>query len=106
MMKRTVYKYPVMLAHEWIVLHGQSPEHVSDPFAVVLPVGAVILHVAVQDGRPVIWAHVTITGTAMEMTRRFRFAYTGAHLPADVYSDRHVATLDDAGIVMHMFEVA
>ena len=83
---RRVYKYPVPVA---------------DEFDLTLPQGAEILHVAVQNYRPQLWALVDPDAPREE--RRFEVRGTGG--PVDDYL-HHLGTflLADDTFVGHLFE--
>lgn len=83
---RTVYKYPFVVA---------------DEFELLLPQGAEILHVAVQNHKPQLWALVD-TDRPGE-TRRFAVRGTGHPVEDDL---RHLGSflLYDDTFVGHLFE--
>lgn len=85
---RTVYKYSIQ---------------VTDEFTLALPQGAEIVHVAVQNYRPQLWALVD-TDRPLEI-RRFAVRGTG-HVVDDAL--RHVGSflLADDTFVGHLFEHA
>lgn len=87
-MKR-VYKYPLDIQDEVIVM---------------MPKGARVLSVQVQNGRPCLWA--AVDPTEMELEKRlFRIAETG-HPIHDNVVDGFIGTIQlyDGRLVFHVFE--
>ena len=87
-MKR-VYKYPLDIQDEVIVM---------------MPKGARVLSVQVQNGRPCLWAAVDPNEMTLE-ERRFRIAGTGHPIQDDVV-DGFIGTIQmyDGRLVFHLFE--
>ena len=87
-MKR-VYKYPL---------------DIQDEATVMMPIGARVLSVQVQNGRPCLWAAVDPTETEIEK-RLFRIAGTGHPIHDDVV-DGFIGTIQlyDGKLVFHVFE--
>ncbi len=87
-MKR-VYKYPLDIQDEVIVM---------------MPKGARVLSVQVQNGRPCLWAAVDPSETELEK-RLFRIAGTGHPIYDDVV-DGFIGTIQlyDGKLVFHVFE--
>jgi hypothetical protein len=83
---RTVYKYPFSDRTESTV---QMPE------------GAIVTHVASQDGRATIWAEVDTD--APPQSRSFSLVPTGGEVPAGAH---HVGTFLSGPTVWHVSEVA
>ncbi len=86
----TVHKYPV----PW-----------GTHFAVDLPVHAQVLEVAMQNGRPQLWALVD-TEREIEF-RQFRLVGTGHPIEENIGQLRFVSTFQAEGgsLVFHVFEV-
>ena len=79
------------------------PFNPADYFTLIMPQGAEILHVDVQQHQPCIWAKVDID--APIVVRKFRMAGTGHELDEDVAE--HIGTffMSDGWLVFHLFEV-
>lgn len=79
------------------------PAPINDEVALSMPVGAVVLSVALQAGEPVLWA--LVTPTAGYEQRRFHWRGTGH--PADGLG-RFIGTVLMHGgvLVFHLFEAA
>lgn len=77
----------------------------ADSVAIMMPVGAEVLCVQVQHGRPCIWARVN--PDAVFFARRFCVFGTGHSIPPDDGRLRYVGTfqLEDGQLVFHLFEV-
>ncbi len=88
---RRVFKYPIV--------------EIQDVVNIMMPKGAKVLTVQVQNGTPCIWAAVDPCQTYLEM-RRFRIAGTG-HPIEDNIVDNYVGTIQkfDGKLVFHLFEV-
>lgn len=87
-MKR-VYKYPL---------------DIQDEVVVIMPKGARVLSIQVQNGRPCLWAAVDPREMTLE-ERRFRIAGTGHPIQDDVV-DGFIGTIQlyDGKLVFHVFE--
>jgi hypothetical protein len=83
----TIWKFPLGYA--------------DDVITIAMPEGAAVLHVAMQDGRPHLWARVD--PAAPKVLRHFRWAGTGHNLTNDV--GEHLGTWTQAGdqLVFHLF---
>lgn len=88
-MKR-VYKYPL---------------DIQDEVTVMMPKGARVLSVQVQNGRPCLWAAVDPNEMTLE-ERFFRIAGTGHTIQDDVV-DGFIGTIQmyDGRLVFHVFEM-
>lgn len=88
-MKR-VYKYPL---------------DIQDEVTVMMPKGARVLSVQVQNGRPCLWAVVDPNEMTLE-ERFFRIAGTGHSIQDDVV-DGFIGTIQmyDGRLVFHVFEM-
>lgn len=88
-MQQTVWKFPLALA--------ETQE-------VAMPIGADILHLEVQNGRPCLWA--LVDPGADEEIRRFMIVGTGHGIPLRSNKQRHVGTflVEDGEFVFHVFE--
>lgn len=86
---KMVYKYPLYIQYEVVVM---------------MPKGARVLSVQVQDGRPCIWAAVAPCETSQEK-RWFRIAGTGHPIEDDVV-EGFIGTIQmyDGRLVFHVFE--
>jgi hypothetical protein len=75
---------------------------IQDVVEILLPEGAEVLCVAMQEGRPWLWARVDPKGPLRP--RRFRVAGTGHEL--EPYVDRYIGTFQMLGgtLVFHVFE--
>ena len=69
---------------------------------VLMPLGAVVIHVAMQRGYMRLWAIVDDAQTTMEK-RQFDVVGTGIHFNAA--GKQHIATVIDGQFVWHAFEV-
>lgn len=78
---------------------------IQDEVSVMMPKGARVLSVQVQDGRPCLWAAVDPIQIELEK-RTFRIAGTG-HPIADDVIDGFVGTIQmlDGRLVFHVFEM-
>ena len=85
-----VYKYPL---------------YIQDEVVVMMPNGARVLSVQVQNGRPCLWAAVDTNELTLE-ERWFRIAGTGHPIHDDVV-DRFIGTIQmcEGSIVYHIFEI-
>ena len=83
---RTVYKYPVALKDDWMIM---------------LPGGAKILSLHMQDGSPFMW--VAVETDRAPVKRYFRTAGTGHEIVGNL---RFIDTfqLENLGLVFHVFE--
>ena len=81
---RTVYKYPVALNDSW---------------AIMLPGGAKILSLGVQDGSPFMWAAVEVDRTPVK--RFFRTAGTGHEIVGNL---SFIGTFLSGEFAFHVFE--
>lgn len=81
------------------------PFDVDDRLTILMPIGATILHVACQDGRPCLWALVDTESTPTHF-RRFRIFGTGHSIPDDTAEFRlvYLATFQKPPFVWHLFE--
>lgn len=88
-MKR-VYKYPL---------------DIQDEVVVMIPKGARVLSVQVQNGRPCLWAAVDPNELTLE-ERLFRISGTGHPIQDDVV-DGFIGTIQmyDGKLVFHVFEM-
>lgn len=82
-----VYKYAIPMA---------------DSFSLHMPKSAEIIHVAVQDNKPYMWARVN-PNNEPEL-RVFRLAGTGHTLAANVTKHLGSFMLHDESLVFHLFE--
>jgi hypothetical protein len=83
----TIYKYQFRIADKTIV---------------VMPQGAKILSVQIQNGVPTIWAMVV---TEMKTEERVLKCYgTGHEIDTFAIQGKHLATLQVNGFVWHIFE--
>ena len=86
---RTIYKYPLEGTDEQIVL---------------MPRGAEILCVQVQNGIPCLWADIS-TENAQEREKRYiRIIGTGHELPKAVM--KYIGTFQMGALVFHVFEAS
>jgi hypothetical protein len=70
---------------------------------VLMPQGGTVRHVAIQGGRPTLWAEVD-SDAPMTM-RHFRVFGTGFQLPRDMgYSNDYIGTVHENGLVWHVYE--
>lgn len=78
---------------------------IHDYQEVTMPVGAQILTVQCQDGRPYLWALVDPDAT--RETRHFRIFGSGFDMPDCVGREHHIGTVQQLGgaLVWHVFEV-
>lgn len=82
----TINKYPLALIDEQEVL---------------MPVGANILCVQVQDGQPVLWA--VIETTELKIPRRIAIVTTGRQF--DELPKKYIGTVQLDGFVLHFFDL-
>lgn len=75
---------------------------IGDYIKIAMPVGAKILHVAMQQGDPCLWALVNPDHSVE--TRQFRIFGTG-HPIDEPESLVHIATFQQPPFVWHLFEV-
>ena len=87
-MKR-VYKYEVPI---------------NDRCAIMMPVGARLLHLAEQDGAPCLWA--LVDPVAPVEARHFRLAGTGHDVDCHILAYVGTVLLRGGALVFHLFEVA
>lgn len=82
-----IYKYPVPI---------------RDDFKIEMPMGAQVLTVATQNGKPYIW--VLVDNNVMEELHPFKLVGTG-HPSNDVSGDRYIGTfqMQNGAIVFHLF---
>lgn len=75
----------------------------SDTFTLVLPAGALLLHVGIQYGRPQLWA--LVNPLQSDERRHFRLAGTG-HRIAPTAQLAYVGSflMSDDTLVFHLFE--
>lgn len=81
------------------------PLDIQDEVIVMMPKGARVLSVQVQNGRPCLWA--AVDPTEMELEKRmFRIAGTGHPICDDVV-DGFIGTIQlyNGKLVFHVFEV-
>lgn len=95
---RKVFKYP--LAAEF----SGSGAHWEERQVIEMPGGAKILSVALQGGRPVLWA--LVDPEAPKERRPVYIVNTGGELGDEFGGRRFVGTLvfGDGGIVLHVWE--
>ena len=74
------------------------PFEITDDVEIKMPVGARVLHVAMQDDQPTLWA--LVDDTHMAETHRFWLRGTGHPVPDGA---KHVATFFDGPFVWHLF---
>ena len=86
----TVFKYPI----------PGRPNAFGD-FTLTLPKGAVVLHIAPQDGKRCLWAEVE-RDEEMMIPREFRIVSTGGDVIEEAH---HVATWQEPPFVWHLYEV-
>ncbi len=85
---RTIYKYPFAF---------------DGSVELVLPIGAEILHIGVQDGVYCLWALVD-TEVKNEI-KRIRIIGTGHEVSEDIGIINHITTIQDGQYVWHIFDV-
>ena len=85
---RTIWKFPLPFPEDW-------PE-------MDMPAGAEILHFALQDNVPTIWARVE---PGAPLQRRF-FRFSGTGHPLDETVGAHIGSCFQGPFVWHLFEVA
>lgn len=88
---KAVWKFPVPLGEP------------SDVFTVMMPGGAELMTIQVQDGSPQIWALVSPDN--LLMPRRFRIAGTGHPISETVNQYLGTFQLYGGSLVFHVFEV-
>ena len=88
-MSKAIWKYPI--------------PHMMGLFDINMPIGAKMLTVQIQDGRPCFWA--IADQLAGFKDRRFWSFGTGHDLPDDIDAKQYVGTyqLADLGLVWHVF---
>lgn len=81
------------------------PLDIQDEVVVMMPKGARVLSVQVQNGRPCLWAAVDPSEQTLE-ERWFRIAGTGHPIQDDVV-DGFIGTIQmyDGRLVFHVFEM-
>ena len=84
---KTIYKYDMPILDMWTVL---------------MPVGAEVLSVGVQEGRLRLWAMVETTAPVMERV----FYVCGTGNPVNIGSARFIGTVQMDFFVWHIFEAA
>ncbi len=77
------------------------PFGVEGRFELRMPVGAKILKVEVQNGKPTMWA--LVNPSKPEEVRRFLIIGTGHDLPPDL-PIRYIETFQHPPFVWHLFE--
>ncbi len=70
---------------------------------VVLPIGAQVLTVQIQDGEPHLWALVDPFN--QDETRNFAVFGTGWDLKGDSEKGKYIATFQQDSLVWHVFEL-
>lgn len=88
MTHQVIYKYPV--------------EPILDTFFHMMPKGAAILCVQMQDDKPQIWA--LVNPDAEEERREFRRVGTGWE-PKNISTHQYRGTYQDPPFVWHLFEI-
>ena len=78
---------------------------VNDVFALQMPIGAKVIHVAEQNNVPYFWALVDTNAAVIQ--RCFRFAGTGHPITEPIDKLKHVGSLlmHNRALVFHLFEV-
>lgn len=84
---KTVYKYLL---------------NFPDGGEVLMPAGAQILRVELQNNTPCLWA--LVDSKAETWVRKFRFFGTGEPIPEDVVPSRYIGTIFFHFLVFHIFE--
>lgn len=81
------------------------PFEITDDFEIEMPMGAQILHVAMQREMPCIWA--IVDPNAPKVTRKFHLSGTGHPLEESCTQYNHVGTfqMHDGALVFHLFWV-
>lgn len=76
-----------------------------DTFVIMMPIGAEILDVQVQNLLPYIWALVDADPNAPIEARMFRWAGTGHQIDDSIID--HIGTWQDCGgaLIWHLFEI-
>ena len=88
---RTIYKYPLKYSTQLI----QS---------VVMPIGARVIHCAMQGTSPTMWAEIGLDALKEgQEVRKFLLYPTGGIINAD--KSIHIGTVLDRDFVWHIYEV-
>jgi hypothetical protein len=84
-----------------ITIHKYQFE-IADKVVIEMPIGADILSVQIQNGKPTIWAKVETT--YKEEKKVFRIYGTGHELDLFAMEGRYLATIQQGQFVWHIFD--